>query len=82
MTVVLALFAFKYSFKYNFTIYMVFYGVFRFIIEFFRGDERGQLAGLSPSQYWCILLVVLAFPVYLLLKKKMPVYNEDKADEI
>ena len=82
LTVVLALFAFKYSFKYNFTIYMVFYGVFRFIIEFFRGDERGQLAGLSPSQYWCILLVVLAFPVYLLLKKKMPVYNEDKADEI
>jgi len=82
LTVVLAIFAFKFTFKYNFVIYMVFYGIFRFIIEFFRGDERGQLAGLSPSQYWCIIMLLLAFPVYFLLRAKMPNYNEDKPDEI
>ena len=70
LAAILALLAFKKITPYTFPIYMVSYGVFRFIIEFFRGDERGQLAGLSPSQYWCIALVVLAFPVTLFLKKK------------
>ena len=68
LTAVLLMFAFKYNFSYNFVIYAIFYGIFRFIIEFFRGDERGQLAGLSPSQYWCIIMVVGSFPLYLLLK--------------
>ena len=79
---VLAVFAFKDSYPYNFVIYAVFYGVFRFIIEFFRGDERGQLAGLSPSQYWCIVLILGAIPLYILLRKKMPRNNEDSLDEI
>ena len=82
MTVVLALFAFKYNFTYNFVIYVVFYGIFRFIIEFFRGDERGQLAGLSPSQYWCILLILLAYPLYILFKKKFKNQSEERNDEI
>ena len=82
ITVVLAALAFKRHFHYNFVIYCVFYGVFRFIIEFFRGDERGQLAGLSPSQYWCIVLVLLAFPLYVFLKYKMPAQVEDLSDEI
>lgn len=60
--------AFKRNFLFNFVIYIVFYGIFRFIIEFFRGDERGQLNGLSPSQYWCIVLVILAVPLYFFLK--------------
>ena len=64
-------FAFKWNFAYNFVIYIGFYAVFRFILEFFRGDERGQLAGLSPSQYICIVLVLLACPVYVLLNKKV-----------
>ena len=69
LTAVLVIFAFKYNFLYNFVIYAGFYGIFRFIIEFFRGDERGQLAGLSPSQYWCLLLIVGSVPLYILLKK-------------
>lgn len=75
---VLLVLAFKQDFAYNFVIYMVFYGIFRFIIEFFRGDERGQLAGLSPSQYWCILMVIGAFFVYSLFKKK--IFIEEKRD--
>ena len=82
MTVVLALFAFKFNFSYNFVIYVVFYGIFRFIIEFFRGDERGQLAGLSPSQYWCIVLILIAYPLYILIKKKFVEPNKEKSDEI
>lgn len=54
---------------YTMPIYLLSYGVFRFLIEFIRGDERGQLEGLSPSQYWCILLVIAAIILYILYKK-------------
>ena len=50
-------------------VYMVSYAVFRFIIEFFRGDERGQLAGLSPSQYWCLIMLAAVIPLYFLFKR-------------
>ena len=50
-------------------VYLIAYSTFRFIIEFFRGDERGQLACLSPSQYWCILLFLGAFVLLFLYKK-------------
>ncbi len=82
LTAVLVVFAFRFDFPYNFVIYSVFYGIFRFIIEFFRGDERGQLAGLSPSQYWCLVLIVGAIPLYFYLKSKMPKQQEDKNSEI
>ena len=67
---VLAFLAFKKITNYTFIVYMLSYGTFRFVIEFFRGDERGQLMGLSPSQYWCILLVVGTIPLFFLLKNK------------
>ena len=68
---VLAFLAFKKITNYTSIIYMISYGVFRFVIEFFRGDERGQLAGLSPSQYWCIIMVLGSIPLYFYLKNKM-----------
>lgn len=71
LSAVLAFLAFKKITKYTFIVYMLSYGIFRFVIEFFRGDERGQLAGLSPSQYWCILLIVGTIPLYFLLKNKI-----------
>ena len=69
LAALLSLLAFKRITSYTFIIYLASYGVFRFVIEFFRGDERGQLMGLSPSQYWCILLVVGTIPLFFLLKK-------------
>ena len=60
---------------------MISYGVFRFIIEFYRGDERGQLQGLSPSQYWCIALLVGAIVLFFLYKKWI-FKTEVKSDEI
>ena len=82
LTAVLLMFALKYNFTFNFVLYAVFYGIFRFIIEFFRGDERGQLAGLSPSQIWCIVLIVGAIPLYIVLKKYFYKKKEESDDEI
>lgn len=67
----LAVLAFKKVTNYTSLIYLGCYGIFRFVIEFFRGDERGQLAGLSPSQYWCLALLVSIIPLYFLLKSKI-----------
>ena len=74
---VLLLLAFKHITNYTSVIYLFAYSVFRFILEFFRGDERGQLAGLSPSQYWCIILLLFAGLLIYLYKKK--VFVEDEA---
>ena len=74
---VLLLLAFKHITNYTAVIYLFAYSVFRFILEFFRGDERGQLAGLSPSQYWCIILFLFAGLLIYLYKKK--VFVEDEA---
>ena len=66
---ILAFLAFKKITNYTMPIYLLSYGVFRFVIEFFRGDERGQLKGLTPSQYWCILLVISAVALYFIYNK-------------
>ena len=81
LAAILAFLAFKRITNYTMLIYMGSYATFRFIIEFFRGDERGQLAGLSPSQYWCIAIIVLIVPVYFLLKLKF-FKKEEKVDEV
>ena len=59
----------KKNFKHNLSLYLIVYGIFRFLIEFLRGDDRGQLlGGISPSQFWSILMVVAGVGVYFLLK--------------
>lgn len=67
---------FKYRFNLNFSLYLIAYGVWRFSIEFARGDDRGALFGaLSPSQFWCIVMVILGvgyvFLYRYVLKNKM-----------
>ena len=39
--------------------YIITYGIFRFIIEFFRGDPRGQFFMLSTSQWISIFFIFL-----------------------
>lgn len=68
--------AFMKDSDYSFPIYLMAYGVWRFVIEFFRGDHRGELLpGISPSQFWSIVLflggVGLLF-FYLLKRNKKP----------
>ena len=69
--------AFKKDWDYSFVVYLVSYSIFRFIIEFYRGDDRGaDLGPFSPSQIWCLLIIILIVPItYLankyLIKKKV-----------
>lgn len=66
---VLTFLAFKYEFQYNMGIYLIAYGIFRFVNEFFRGDDRGQFVkGVSPSQFWSIIMVLLGIGYILAIK--------------
>lgn len=59
----------KYNFKYGFVIYLGAYGIWRFLIEYVRGDERGEFIGsITPSQFWSILMVILAIPLFIFIK--------------
>ncbi len=67
----------KKGFRHNMSVYLIAYGVFRFSIEFLRGDDRGQLvAGITPSQFWSIIMVILGvaliFLMNYLVKKNAP----------
>jgi len=45
----------------TFWLYMLLYGISRFVIEFYRGDPRGQVfGGLSTSQFISVVLVPLS----------------------
>lgn len=68
----------KFKFKYGFLIYVPAYAVFRFVIEFFRGDDRGVIGSLSPSQIWCIILFAATIPLYFLMKYYFGKANEEK----
>jgi phosphatidylglycerol:prolipoprotein diacylglycerol transferase len=50
----------------TFWLYMLLYAISRFIIEFYRGDERGMIAGLSTSQFVSIVLIPVS--LYMLWK--------------
>lgn len=71
LCLILSILAFKRWSNYEMPIYLISYGIFRFVIEFFRGDERGQLVGLSPSQYWSIALLIGGIILLIYLKKKV-----------
>lgn len=60
------------DYKINMALYLIAYGIFRFLIEFIRGDERGQfiIPFLSPSQTIALFLIILG--AFLLYKKYAP----------
>jgi len=60
----------------TFWIYTLLYGISRFIIEFFRGDERGSLLGLSTSQFISVLLVTLSAIMMIRLARRPPAVEE------
>lgn len=91
LAAVMAFLYFRYKFKYNFSVYAISYGIWRFIIEFFRDDDRGGIAGaaLTPSQILSIFMVLagvgLIFLQMYVLNKHMKhpeLQNvEEKANE-
>jgi phosphatidylglycerol:prolipoprotein diacylglycerol transferase len=56
----------------TFWLYILLYGVSRFVIEFYRGDERGSVAGLSTSQFISIIAVPLAIATLVWLRPRTP----------
>ena len=79
------LFYFTFSRKitgFNLSIYSLCYGIFRFVIEFFRGDERGAfISGISPSQFWSILLIITGVALIILRKLKPHIFDFPSAEQ-
>ncbi len=77
--VMAALYFSKVRFKYNFGLYAIAYGIWRFLIEFVRGDDRGQFLGtaLSPSQIWSIVMVLLGVGYFFLQRYVLSRFMHD-----
>ena len=55
----------KCNWKYSIETYLIVYGVARFVLEFFRYDAiRGELGGLSTSQWISIGMIVVAISFF------------------
>ena len=68
----------------NLSIYLIGYGIWRFLLEFIRGDHRGELVqGISPSQFWSLLMVVLGIALIFVMKYlyKAPQRNTEEPIE-
>ena len=80
LTGILLMLVLVFKFKYTFIVYLGSYSIFRFIIEFFRGDDRGNFLGIfSPSQVWSMFIWVIIVPFFFVLKKL--VFVEKKPDD-
>jgi phosphatidylglycerol:prolipoprotein diacylglycerol transferase len=54
----------------TFWLYILLYGMSRFIIEFFRGDDRGMILGVSTSQFVSLVAIPLAVAVLLRFRSR------------
>ena len=69
----------KKHFYYTFPIYLSAYGVWRFLIEFLRDDDRGSFVpGITPSQFWAIVMVALSIPLFFFIKYITNLRNQEK----
>ncbi len=76
LSVVLLVLLNKGKWQYNLFIYGGSYAIFRFIIEFFRGDERGEfLPFFSPSQWQVLFMFIIVGVVFVLYLVKQ---NQNK----
>ena len=64
------------------SLYLVSYGIWRFIIEYFRADYRGNLIpGLSPSQFWSIIMVLLGVAIFFIYHKFDSRFTKEEVTE-
>ena len=72
---IMILLLFKFHSKDTMAIYLVSYGIWRFFIEYFRDDYRGGfIPGISPSQFWSLIMIVggiIFFFIYRYFDKKI-----------
>lgn len=60
----------------TFWLYMLLYGITRFIIEFYRADPRGDMFGMSTSQFVSVLLVPLSLAMLIWLSRRNQTLKE------
>jgi len=56
----------------TFWLYMILYAISRYIIEFYRGDPRGVVFGVSTSQFISLILAPLAIAMLIWLSHTTP----------
>lgn len=54
----------------TFWLYVLLYGISRFVIEFFRGDDRGVILGVSTSQFVSLIAVPLSVIMLVRLRAR------------
>ena len=54
----------------TFWLYVLLYGISRFVIEFFRGDDRGVILGVSTSQFVSLIAVPVAILMLVRLRAR------------
>jgi phosphatidylglycerol:prolipoprotein diacylglycerol transferase len=54
----------------TFWLYVLLYGISRFIIEFYRGDDRGVILGVSTSQFVSLIAVPVALAMLIRLRSR------------
>ena len=67
--------------SYRFVSYLFLYSIGRFILEFFRGDNRGQFwMSFSPSQFICVI-ILLGIIISSFIKKKYQQYKKSEVEK-
>jgi phosphatidylglycerol---prolipoprotein diacylglyceryl transferase len=56
----------------TFWLYMLLYAISRYIIEFYRGDPRGVVLGMSTSQFISLILAPLSLAMLVWLRRSSP----------
>ncbi len=56
----------------TFWAYMLLYAISRYIIEFYRGDPRGMVLGMSTSQFISLILAPLSLAMLVWLRRSPP----------
>ena len=76
----------KFHNKDTMAIYLVSYGIWRFVIEYFRADYRGSfIPGMSPSQFWSIIMVIAGIAVFFIYRyfdKKIEAKENEKETQV
>jgi phosphatidylglycerol---prolipoprotein diacylglyceryl transferase len=62
----------------TFWAYMLMYAISRYIIEMYRGDPRGEMFGMSTSQFISVILVPLSIVMLVWLSRQAPETPVDK----
>jgi phosphatidylglycerol:prolipoprotein diacylglycerol transferase len=56
----------------TFWLYMLFYAISRYVVEIYRGDPRGELFGISTSQFISLVLAPLSIVMLVWLSRSAP----------